>query len=216
LKHQLFQNSNILWCLDLLLGRQFPSCEETYCLKIHGQTNLENLYIPLLKQTTIVNRTHAFLHKSVFVNDHRLMQNFSALITATIRYYHSEIPWGKMLSHKHQVGTKARFSTSQNIPITMTAKTWMKCFVKNIIKNVASASAYSCTLESVFWAVPSPFINFNRNTGILLSKLLHRKYTRILRGKYFIRSAKYFTNLLAIFIITLFVLETINLNWKFL
>jgi hypothetical protein len=38
----------------------------------------------------------------------------------------------------------------------------------------------------------SPFINFNRNTGIILSKLLHRKYIRTLRGIYFIQSTIFY------------------------
>lgn len=38
----------------------------------------------------------------------------------------------------------------------------------------------------------SPFINCNRKTEILLSKLLHRNYTRILREKYFTQEYKIF------------------------
>ena len=127
------------------VGR-FLSFEESYCFNIHDQMDLDNLYIPLWKHTTIVNRTHAILHKSVFITEHRLMQHVSALITVAIRYYHSETPWGKILLHKLQVGIQARYNSSKNIQIKMTAKTWKKYFVKNIIKNVASTSANSCIL----------------------------------------------------------------------
>ena len=58
------------------------------------------------------------------------MQHASALVTVAIRYYHSETLWGKILLHKHQVGIKARFNTSQIVHIKITAKAWMKYFVK--------------------------------------------------------------------------------------
>jgi hypothetical protein len=91
-------------------------------------------------------------------------------------------------------GLKRNLTIHKTFELKSETRLEWNILLKILLKTWPVLLPTAANFKTFFRPGPSPFINFNRMTEIFLSKLLHRKCRRILRGKYCIQKYKTFSD----------------------